>query len=158
MTVHIGTENIPGHGGQPVDDTVRARLMARLAAMLEATDAKPEARKEALDELARMLASPAAQNLDTLSASSIADALQKAEESLEPLDEGISALGFSLNRRGKGKQCFEMGETRGMLLAARGMLSMAASNILHAVGCGCHKPEDKSESETIPPPAPEAAE
>jgi hypothetical protein len=158
MTVLIDTEVIPGHGGQAVDDTVRARLRARMATMLEEAGSSPDDRKRALESLDEMLASPAALNLDTLSAASIADALSKAEQSLDTLDSGIVALGFSLNRRGKGKQCFEMGETRGMLLAARGMLSLAATNILHAAGCECHKPEDKSESETIPPPAPEAAE
>lgn len=154
MTVTINTETVMDKGGEAVTDDVRNRLRQRLTTMLDEVGVKGDERKDALADLEKMLDS--APNLDKLSAESIASALDKADDSFTALDNGIVALGFSLSMRGKTKQAFEMGESRGLLIGARGMLSLAARNLRRAVNCDCTK--DDTEAETIPPPpAPEPA-
>lgn len=153
MGIRTAVEIIHGKGEDAVDQETKDKLRARLVGMMDDSGVEGETRADALRSLDALLAGPAGASLDKLSGESIAKSMEKAAESLEPLDSGLIALGFSYSQRGHGRQSFEVGEARGALSSARLLLSFAATNLRHAAGCDCQKDTtEDAERPTEPPP------
>lgn len=150
MSVTIETERVVQSGSEPINDETRDRLRKRMARMLNDDATPPEMAKKAMEELEKFLERTRGASIEMVSAETIVEGLEKCAESLKALLEGITTIGYGLNRSGKGKAVFETGEAMGMVVAAGSLLTAAAVQLRHAVQCPCHT----DEPETIPPPAP----
>lgn len=157
MSLHIENETVNLRPDSPIPPEALEQLRQRLTRSLDEHGVEGEARAKAMSELEELIASASGKTIDELSARSIASAMVAASESLDALTSGLTTLARAFDALGKGRQCFQTGEVRGLVSSAQTNLQLGAKLLEHMFECDCHKDEDDaSKAETVPPPAPEA--
>lgn len=152
--------DIIGKPGQVLTQETKQAVRASIQGMLGESGADEAGIDQALKKLDKLL-EESSPSIEKLSAQSIAKSLEAVSEGMDGICEGIMALGYSLDKQGRGRQVFEMGKALGFVDAAQALLSSAGYRVMHAIECDCTKepkdePKDEAEAETIPPPPPEA--
>jgi hypothetical protein len=146
--------DIPPELSDAPGEVVAAKLRETFAKLVADGSIRPEDEERARKKLeATIDGLGSGKPLYVVSAESIMRHLEKMEQSLDDMREGMHALGYQLYHRGEGPHVLRLGEAMGFMFGASALIALAADGIRGATMCDCNAP---SETPTDAPPAGES--